>query len=238
MRNFWNFIGLEQWYFSLVWNTHVKITTPLRVVVYKQIIAWFVCDIFWRKYHLWYFKIVSNFTCRTAREITYNSFEISLVVFMSNITTNHTITYTNINFSEIHVSWPAPSDSLSVPIYSLLVPSSVSQIWPSTESPSQMRPWDVQGQVYRIPQLASMKSVKLCLQLTQDWKKVKKSSPQKLSTKCWSTDGHLSTDDGLREGWLLTKRQILGDVLLYFYRTLKLTKPQTTQSGLIRKGDS
>ena len=113
---------------------HVKITTPLRVVVYKQIIAWFVCDIFWRKYHLWYFKIVSNFTCLTACEITYNSFEISLVVFMPNITTNHTITYTNINFSEIHVSWPAPSDSLSVPIYSLLVPSSVSQIWPSTDS--------------------------------------------------------------------------------------------------------
>ena len=32
----------------------------------------------------------------TAREITYNNFEISLVVFISNITTNHTITYTNI----------------------------------------------------------------------------------------------------------------------------------------------
>ena len=59
---------------------HVKITTPLRVVVYKQIIAWFVCDIFWRKYHLWYFKIVSNFTRLTAREITYNSFEISLQI--------------------------------------------------------------------------------------------------------------------------------------------------------------
>ena len=28
-------------------------------------------------------------------EITYNNFEISLVVFMSNITTNHAITYTN-----------------------------------------------------------------------------------------------------------------------------------------------
>ena len=32
----------------------------------------------------------------TAREITYNNFEISLVVFMPNITTNHAITYTNI----------------------------------------------------------------------------------------------------------------------------------------------
>ena len=31
----------------------------------------------------------------TAREITYNNFEISLVVFMPNITTNNAITYTN-----------------------------------------------------------------------------------------------------------------------------------------------
>ena len=30
-----------------------------------------------------------------AREITYNNFEISLVVFMPNIATNHAITYTN-----------------------------------------------------------------------------------------------------------------------------------------------
>ena len=28
-----------------------------------------------------------------AREITYNNFEISLVVFIPNITTNHAITY-------------------------------------------------------------------------------------------------------------------------------------------------
>ena len=42
-----------------------------------------------------YFKIVSNFTPLTAREITYNIFEISLVVFMTNIATNHAITYTN-----------------------------------------------------------------------------------------------------------------------------------------------
>ena len=32
-----------------------------------------------------------------AREITYNNFEISLVVFTPNITTNHAITYTNKN---------------------------------------------------------------------------------------------------------------------------------------------
>ena len=40
-------------------------------------------------------KIVSNFTRLRAHEITYNNFEISLVVFMPNITTNHAITYTN-----------------------------------------------------------------------------------------------------------------------------------------------
>ena len=49
----------------------------------------------WHKYDLWYFRIVSNFTHLTAREITYNNFEISLVVFMPNITANHAITYTN-----------------------------------------------------------------------------------------------------------------------------------------------
>ena len=30
------------------------------------------------------------------REIMYNNFEVSLVVFMPNITTSHAITYTNI----------------------------------------------------------------------------------------------------------------------------------------------
>ena len=44
-----------------------------------------------------HFKIVSNFTRLTAREIMYNNFEISLVVFMPNITTNHAITYTNLD---------------------------------------------------------------------------------------------------------------------------------------------
>ena len=78
---------------------HVKITNLLRVW-YKQIIAWFVRDI-WHKYHSWYFKIVSNFTRLTAREITYNNFEISLVVFMPNTTTNHAISYTNLNCTEI-----------------------------------------------------------------------------------------------------------------------------------------
>ena len=34
-----------------------------------------------------------------AREISYNNFEISLVIFMPNITTNHAITYTNFEIS-------------------------------------------------------------------------------------------------------------------------------------------
>ena len=49
----------------------------------------------WHKHHSWYFKIVSNFTRLTACEIACNNFEISLVVFMPNITTNHAITYSN-----------------------------------------------------------------------------------------------------------------------------------------------
>ena len=66
--------------------------------------AWFVCDI-WHKCHSWYLKIVSNFTCLTTREITYNNFEISSVVFMPNITkikTNHAITYTN---TDLFLGW-------------------------------------------------------------------------------------------------------------------------------------
>ena len=38
-----------------------------------------------------------------AREISYNKFEISLVVFMPSITTNHAITYTNNYMSEIRI---------------------------------------------------------------------------------------------------------------------------------------
>ena len=47
----------------------------------------------WHKYHSWYFEIASNFTRLMALEFTYNNFEISLVVFMPNITTNHAISY-------------------------------------------------------------------------------------------------------------------------------------------------
>ena len=74
-------IGLGQWYFQL----NLK---------YLHVIAWFVRDI-WHKYHSWYFQIVSNFTRLTACEIMYNNFEISLVVFMPNITSNRAITNTN-----------------------------------------------------------------------------------------------------------------------------------------------
>ena len=66
--------------------------------------AWFVCDI-WHKRHPWYLKIVSNSTCLTTREITYNNFEISPMVFMPNITkikTNHAITYTN---TDLFLGW-------------------------------------------------------------------------------------------------------------------------------------
>lgn len=40
-----------------------------------------------------YFKIVPNFTRLTVREIMYNNFEISLVLFKLNNTRNHAITY-------------------------------------------------------------------------------------------------------------------------------------------------
>ena len=45
----------------------------------------------WHKYHERYFKIASNFTRLTAREIMYDNFEVSLVAFMPSITTNQAI---------------------------------------------------------------------------------------------------------------------------------------------------
>ena len=75
----------------------VKFTNLLRVVVSTN--NSMICTSYLAQIPLVifqnYFKIVSNFTRLTAREITYNNFEISLVVFMPNITTNHAITYTN-----------------------------------------------------------------------------------------------------------------------------------------------
>ena len=84
----------EQWYFSLIWYTYMWKLETFCGQWYRQIIAWFARDI-WYKYHSWCFKIVPNFTRLTAREITYNNFEISLVVFMPNITTSDAFTYTN-----------------------------------------------------------------------------------------------------------------------------------------------
>ena len=57
------------------------------------------------------FKIVSNFTRLTAREIMYNNFERSLVVFMPNITTNHAITFSNCwnSHQSQELYWPFPS---------------------------------------------------------------------------------------------------------------------------------
>ena len=72
---------------------HVKITSLLWVVAWtNNSMIWH--DI-WHKYRSWYFKIVSNFIRLMAHEITYNNSEISLVVFMTNIITNHAITNTN-----------------------------------------------------------------------------------------------------------------------------------------------
>ena len=72
MRNFCNLIGLDQWYFSLIWNTYMwKITNLLLVqnclTFNSPIGSWNYIQQFW------------NIT----------------VVFTTNITTNHGITYTN-----------------------------------------------------------------------------------------------------------------------------------------------
>ena len=44
------------------------------------------------------FGIITTRDISKLSQITSNNFEISLVVFMQNITTNHAITYTNIIF--------------------------------------------------------------------------------------------------------------------------------------------
>ena len=79
------------------WGVCFEITS-LRSLT--TVTAWFGHNI-WHKYHSWYFKIVSNFTRLTAREITNNNFEIPQVIFMSNITTNHAITYANFTETSI-----------------------------------------------------------------------------------------------------------------------------------------
>ena len=99
-------ILLHEKFLQFDWLRAVVFQLNLKYLWYKQIIAWFVRDI-WHKYHLWYFKIVSNFTRLTARELTYNNFELSLVVFMPNIITNHAITYTYATTWEISAIWLA-----------------------------------------------------------------------------------------------------------------------------------
>ena len=51
----------------------------------------------------------------TTCEITYNNFEISLVVFMPNITTNHAITYTNLGYLNQALNNPAQSFTRKAP---------------------------------------------------------------------------------------------------------------------------
>ena len=75
---------------------HVKITNLFLGSIVRDI---------WHKYNTWYFKIVSNFTCLKARLIAFNNFEISLVVFMPKITTNHAITYTNFTYGKWFIGY-------------------------------------------------------------------------------------------------------------------------------------
>ena len=70
-----------------IWNTQTRLNkfiwTPRWFVGKQEVHIFFLILTIWRKYHLWYFKIVSNFTCLAAHEITlYNNFKISVVVFM------------------------------------------------------------------------------------------------------------------------------------------------------------
>ena len=70
MRNFRNLIGLEQWYFSLIFlhvNTTYNNSKLSQISLAKRLV----------KLHITILKYQS------------------LVVFMPNITSNHTITYTN-----------------------------------------------------------------------------------------------------------------------------------------------
>ena len=88
MRNFYYLIGLQRWYFSSIWNTYVwKLQLTFAVSSINKYGHDFSVRDIWHKYHSWYFKIVSV--------VTYSNFEISLVEFMPDITTNHAITYTN-----------------------------------------------------------------------------------------------------------------------------------------------
>ena len=60
-----------------------------------------------------------------------------------------------------------------------------------------MRSWDVRGQVYTI---GFYKNCEALFSVNPRLEESEEKLPQNLSTKSWSTDGHLSADDGLREG--------------------------------------
>ena len=81
-RNFWFWFLRAVVFRHNLKYLHAKLQTFCGSESCKQIIAWFVRDI-WHKYRS-LFKIVSIFTRLTAREIAYNNFEISPVVFMPN----------------------------------------------------------------------------------------------------------------------------------------------------------
>ena len=56
----YHIILLLEKFLQFDWLRAVVFQLNLKYLWYKQIIAWFVRDI-WHKYHSWYFKIVSNF---------------------------------------------------------------------------------------------------------------------------------------------------------------------------------
>ena len=85
-------------YFKLSWNTTALSQSNCRN---------FSCSSIRHKNHSWCSKIVSNFTRLKCREITYDNFEISLVVFMPNISRNHAVTYTYTTTWEMSAIWLA-----------------------------------------------------------------------------------------------------------------------------------
>ena len=98
--------------------------------------AWFVCDI-WHKCHSWYLKIVSNFTRLTAREITYNNFEIPPVVFMPNITKKNKSCY------YLYKYWPIfrmkQSLSFCIVVLMIWIGNTVNHLWNKHKHCSQRK---------------------------------------------------------------------------------------------------
>ena len=92
MRNFCKLIGLNRAaeFQPNLEYLHVKITKPLRFKWCKQIM---ICGDIWHKLiPLVIFQNCLKFHLPImACEITYNNFEISLMVYVPNINTNHAI---------------------------------------------------------------------------------------------------------------------------------------------------